>query len=323
MTQIATTAVAEPTPEIASAPIAWGIGPWSRGEFAVLRTVLGDDADWPLLATLGDAVEAVDGHAAPPEVLLLAQPRPGFFEQSDAEAVGRVAPLTRLVVVAGTWCEGELRTGRPLPGTKRIYWYEFERWWRRGLEARTRGERPPWADPLQSEYPPRPLRRTAAGGASTAAMAAIEENAAGRSAGGTLQNCISVDIGDYESFETLRLALRPYGWRCIWQPRHRPEVWSSHRAAGDAADAAPVAGIWDGGQLSAAEVEQLSAFSSRLNEHAAPVIAMLDFPRAEHVAMAADAGAVRVMGKPFLVDALAGELGAAVARAADPGERRA
>ncbi|MAT70906.1 MAG: hypothetical protein CMJ58_15430 [Planctomycetaceae bacterium] len=319
MSQLVEPAAATEPSALVLGAMAWGVGPWGQGEFDVLRTVLGDAGRWPVMATLAEAVEALDGLAAPPELLLLAQPRPGYFSEDEAAAVGRVAPLSRLVVVAGTWCEGELRTGRPLPGTLRMYWYQFEAWWRRGLAARTAGECPPWADPLEDPYSVRPLRRTAAlAAASTptvaeqvfAAEVESDESAPSAASGG---NCVAVDVCDYESFETLRIALRPYGWRCIWQPRHRPEVWDSHRARCGVDDPVPAAGIWDGGQLSSGEMGQLAAFSDRLAECGAQVLVLLDFPRAEHVAAAASVGAWRVLGKPYLVDGVAGELAAAVA----------
>src|SRR4051812_4625891 len=34
------------------------------------------------------------------------------------------APLAWVVVIAGSWCEGETRTGRAGPGVHRHYWYE-------------------------------------------------------------------------------------------------------------------------------------------------------------------------------------------------------
>ena len=314
-TALSPIALDEPPAETASALVAWSVGPWQCGEFAVLQTVLGALAEWPHVATLADAIELLDGHAAPPEVLLLAQPRPGFYSAVDAAAVARVAPLTRLVVVAGTWCEGELRTGHPLPGTTRLYWYHFEAWWRRGFAARAAGACPPWADPLADSRQSSPGFGQTASSIGAHGVDSVEARLAnGAPLAPPADSCVAVDTGDYESFESLRIALRPFGWRCVWQPRHRPEVWDSARATGGLAHPEPVAGIWDGGQLSPLELQQLAQFAERLSGRRAPVIALLDFPRAEHVAATAAAGATAVIGKPYLVDGVAGELAQAVAQ---------
>ncbi|MBX3425235.1 MAG: hypothetical protein KF688_06105 [Pirellulales bacterium] len=291
---------AEPEPSDGGGQsVAWGVGPWHAREFGVLTTVLGDQAPSPVLDTLSAAIERIDGNPNPPEVVLLAQPRPGYFAEHEAAALVRAAPLTRVVVVAGTWCEGEWRTGRPLAGLPRLYWYEFAAWWRRALADRHGGRQPAWADPLVD--PRWPAWRSRLAGANGTRNGEYK----------TAANRVAIDVGDYESFIALQLALKPHGWRCVWQPRHRPEVWNTHRTGG-ASDAAPVAGIWDGGQLDDVETAALTAFAGRLAPRAAPVVALLDFPRAEHHAAVRAAGACAVLGKPYCVDALAEELARAV-----------
>src|SRR5205085_6131627 len=61
-----------------------------------------------------------------------------------------------------------------------------------------------------------------------------------------------------------------------------------------------VAGIWDGGQLDHCEAGELARFCSEMNCHAAPVIAMLDFPRRDRVDRAINLGAAEVLGKPWM-----------------------
>src|SRR5690606_19180040 len=60
----------------------------------------------------------------------LAQPLPGIYKQAQIETLRQLAPLAQIVVVAGTWCEGELRTGKPQSGVLRLYWHELAHWWR-------------------------------------------------------------------------------------------------------------------------------------------------------------------------------------------------
>ena len=45
----------------------------------------------------------------------------------------RAAPLCRFVALAGSWCEGESRSGRPLPAVPRVYWHQWSAWFDREL----------------------------------------------------------------------------------------------------------------------------------------------------------------------------------------------
>ena len=51
-----------------------------------------------------------------------------FPGQFSCEAIDRIrtrAPLARLVGLLGSWCEGEVRSGQPWPGTIRIYAHQW------------------------------------------------------------------------------------------------------------------------------------------------------------------------------------------------------
>ena len=286
---------------LALTPSLIAIGPWQLAEFAAVRRELDPRGEWPTAATLADVLPRLAEEEAPPELILLAQPRPGVDDAGLLEEVRRAAPLTRVVVVAGSWCEGELRTGRPMPGVVRLYSYEFAPWWRAACEAIARGESPPWSAPLDD---PR------AGQASIGIVSADANRVRG---------VIAVDAVDFVVFETLTEALAPWGWRCAWTPRHRPELSASAWET-----ARPVAGIWDGGQLSESELASLAAFAARVkgeiaaasgaDVHRSPVIALLDFPRVEHLAAVERAGGAAILAKPYQVAHLATELDRVVAR---------
>jgi hypothetical protein len=223
----------------------------------------------------------------PPELVLLAQPRPGCDEQAEIEVLREVAPLTRVVVLAGSWCEGELRTGRPLLGVIRLYWYEFPAWWRACLACLARRESPPWTEPLDDVR---------------AGQASRQVPAMARAAGKPDINgaLVAIDATDFAVFQSLAASLVAEGWQCAWHPRHRPSLI-------DTADSL-AAGLWDGSQLHAAEAESLGAFCARLKQYEAPVVALLDFPRVDHIEMASTNGAAAVLGKPYSVAHLNAEL---------------
>ena len=104
------------------------VGPWDKGDFAITQQRSADLADWQLADDVQAARELLDRALFIPQVILLAQPRPGTYHQREIEALRQAAPLTQLVLVASTWCEGELRTGQPLAGVLRVYWYELPTW---------------------------------------------------------------------------------------------------------------------------------------------------------------------------------------------------
>src|SRR5262249_51822577 len=60
-----------------------------------------------------------------------------------------------------------------------------------------------------------------------------------------------------------------------------------------------LAAIWDGGQLSEAEADDLNAFCKQMLHDGAPVVALLDFPRRDCVDRTYECGATMVLGKPW------------------------
>lgn len=262
-----------PSPDLIAA------GPWDHAEFAILRQTLDPTNRWPTKATLYAAVEDVLQQAVPPELVLLAQARPGSDEQAHVERLRHAAPLTRIIIVAGAWCEGELRTGHPLAGVVRLYWYEFPSWWQAALDRIARDESPSWAEPLDDPRAAQPSPTVDAPRDLTG-------------------HVVAVDATDYAVYETLAALLSPHGCSCVWQPRHRPELFRE----------APTLGIWDGGQLDPRELESLHSFCTRLAASQAPVAALLDFPRVEHINQAQSAGAAALRAKPYPASALIDEL---------------
>lgn len=59
---------------------------------------------------------------------LLIQTRPRELQRSLPERLRNRCPEIELLSIAGSWCEGELRTGKPWDGVPRVYWYDFEAW---------------------------------------------------------------------------------------------------------------------------------------------------------------------------------------------------
>jgi len=252
------------------------VGPWHEREFAAARADAWEADRWPTVESLDAAIDRCQSPSTPPELVLLAQPLPGYYRQQDVDRLQQAAPLARIVVVAGTWCEGELRTGTRLTGVLRLYWYEFAPWWQTARERAAAGLCPPWSVPFDTPQAGRCLD-------SARKMRPAK---------------VAIDAVDYSFFESLSAALGGYGLAAEWQAR------------GQSARLEAAAGIWDGGQLDRREVTQLADFCRRFAAREAPVVALLDFPRVEHREQASAAGAATVLGKPVVVEELVGALAA-------------
>jgi hypothetical protein len=237
----------------------------------------------------------VDGTAAQPELIVIAQIRPDVSGRHDVERLRRSAPLAGIVGLMGTWCEGETRTGRPWPGVTRLYWYEFPAWWRRQMHLRAAGRCPDWArcgEILIPDVNPTPRRQN-----SFPTPSPLREGVGTGSAGGksfempfNSRGVIELCVARRQTADALADVLQSAGYSTVW-----------HRTA----EGAPVvrgvvAGIWDGGQLDHHEADDLTAFCRRLQRQRAPVIALLDFPRRDRVDYALEIGVAAVLGKPWL-----------------------
>jgi hypothetical protein len=105
------------------------IGPWDRGEFAPVASKLNASGDWLSCGNCDVAAKLLLESECAPELILISQPLPGSIRQDEVEALRAAAPLAQIVIVAGSWCEGELRTGTPPSGVFRMYWHELANWW--------------------------------------------------------------------------------------------------------------------------------------------------------------------------------------------------
>lgn len=88
-----------------------------------------------------------------PDWVAVAVPWPGAVAHAQLDAVRAQFPLTPLILVLGSWCEGEFRSGDPYPEAPRVYWHQFASWFR-GEVARFRQGRglpqlPPTASAAQ------------------------------------------------------------------------------------------------------------------------------------------------------------------------------
>lgn len=254
------------------------VGPWDIGEFVDLLPTISARPDWQRSTNCREAATLLRETDFAPELILLANPLPGTHPESQIEQLRLAAPLARLVVVAGTWCEGEMRTGTPLSGVLRLYWYELPGWWSSSTNMLQQGGCPPWSQPMDGP----------------SAGRCLDSNKS------VLSGIVAIDCKSATTFEALADALGHYGAECHWTRRGQLDQLSPR----------VIAGIWDGSQLDPLEVERLRSFSQEIGKRGGSVVALLDFPRREHLAIVRDAGCQAVLGKPYIVDELVSRIAA-------------
>jgi CheY-like chemotaxis protein len=204
-----------------------------------------------------------------PAAIVIAQSRPGQFSSQQIERLHAASPLSRLVALLGSWCEGELRSGRPWPGVIRVLWHQWQ----------------PRLIPQLTVDPAFPcalweLPRTATIAEQMAAAAEV--------AWPKREGVIAIHAPTVDNYEALSQACRPAGYATIWFPPTQAVHATTVTAA-----------IWEGVACDELGSSQLRAVVTR---HApAPVIAILDYVRRQDYQRALSVGASAVIAKPFLV----------------------
>ncbi len=263
------------------------IGPWSQGEFHCALSQIMASRHWNHEADIDAALVSLESGATCPELILLAQPTPGASAAASVANLQKRAPLARIVVVAGTWCEGEIRTGKPLPGVLRLYWYELAGWWYRAIGLLKKGEIPTWSVPPDGLIAGRCRQSHFVTGENSFSNNRDPEVE-------ILSGEVAIDCSGYSTFEALATAFACYGAQCYWLRRGSATEWPTEL----------VAGIWDGGQLDPPEIKRLREFSTEVHHRGGVCLALLDFPRREHLATVPEAGCEVVLGKPYVVEEL-------------------
>lgn len=252
--------------EVAKNTLVLAIGAWNTAEFLIARKTLESGAELTLAQNCSTACELLAADGVSPDFIVLAQPLPGSIEQADIERLRRAAPLAQIIVVAGTWCEGEVRTGQPVCGVMRVYWYELLSWWP------TRNRRGDWSGALDG-----PLSRRRAETTDTVLVFAK----------------VAIRTQSFETFEALSSFLAPLNVHCTWF------------RGNSVLPGALTAGIWDGGQLDAEEFGKLIDFARTVQDRGGSVVVLLDFPRQEHFTRLQKIGGETVFGKPYNIEELA------------------
>jgi CheY-like chemotaxis protein len=259
------------------------VGDIERAEFRASIAQLAD-VDFAQRADIREALIYLQGHDAP-AVIVLAQSRPGEFAAGDVEDLRRAAPLARLWTLGGSWCEGEVRSGKPPAGAMRSYWHQWPARLGVELDRIADGLSPGWSLPVTAGEEDRVLRTT--------------EQRTG---------LIVVRGDERQAVEALVDACGARGYATVSVHGERPQP----------AVSGAMAILWDTFAERAADPEEVRR--NRRDAADAPLIAILGFPRVEEIQRALAAGVHAVLSKPFRLDDLFWQLDQVATRA--PAARR-
>jgi CheY-like chemotaxis protein len=101
-------------------------------------------------SSIASAADRFEGDEQPPDLVVLTQARPGEYAHRDLLRLRHRVPLAPFVVLLGTWSEGEMRTGEPLPDVVRVYWHQWMPRFEQQIAMFARGVCPSWGLPSTS-----------------------------------------------------------------------------------------------------------------------------------------------------------------------------
>jgi CheY-like chemotaxis protein len=252
------------------------VGPAERPEFAETRHLLTTRTQLVAAADPATAETLLARGRVVPEVIVVAQAYPGQFAPDAVDRLRGWAPLARIVNLLGSWCEGETRTGRPIPGAVRLYWHQARARLAQELVRLAQGRASGWALPATATDEERLL--------------ATADSPLPRG-----QGLIALRTRDTSMAQWLSDACRLAGYSTVRLSGPRwPQV------------AGATAGIFDATDLGLTETAELERMAAHLERP--PIIALLDFPRVEDRDRALQHGATAVLAKPLVVEDLLWQL---------------
>lgn len=254
-------------------PVLFLVGNAANPEHAAAIAELSQLGEVRAFPRLEQAVDDLGPGRPEPDLIVLLQDRGGQFPLSEVERLRRAAPLARWVSVLGAWSDGEMRTGRPLAGTRRLPWLaaagQFARWQKLGnSRAAAAWSRPETTSEEEDALSANPVSdRPAPNGRLAIVFAPV-----------------------VESGEILVDALTADGWSCD--------------LARSLADSPPANADLVVADLSSTDFDPHAASSLVDWADGVPVIAVRSFWRPHEAAVAHECGMRAILGKPWRLAAL-------------------
>lgn len=133
---------------MANPPRALLLGDADHAEFRDAVQMLAATTSLVRAADVTAVLEQLDADDAPLDIIVVAQPYSGCLRSRDLEPLLARVPLARALVLAGSWCEGEARSGLPVPGAIRILWHQWPARWQQELARWADDGCPAWSLPV-------------------------------------------------------------------------------------------------------------------------------------------------------------------------------
>ncbi len=206
------------------------------------------------------------------DLVVVGQSRPGQFEASQLEPLVNQYVNTPVIVLCGSWCEGESRSGTPVSGLLRIYWHQWQGRFDTFLHALT-------SDRISSWHLPK----------IAVDIDRIKMECMLKTGTGTLS--VGVSSRTMDGFDMLRDSCPELNFYWI-ERQDRQDVNPNHFG------------------VVCVEADTLTETTERrietIQEQLAytPIVLTLNFPRRQEFARAAQLGVARVLSKPFQVSDL-------------------
>ena len=248
------------------------VGNTDRAEFREAREVLDRWGRVVAAADVGAAAAMLVQGDTPADLIVVAQAFPGEFPAERVDSLRRLAPLARVVVLLGSWCEGETRTGRAWPGAIRVYWHQWIPRAEQELSRLHDGRCSAWSLPFTASDEEQIL-------------VSADEPIAQR------QGLVAIYSARLEMQEWLAAACRRAGLATAWlRPDRLDPPGPAQMVLFDATDGR------------GEELEHLRRLNAWVPRPA--IVALVDFPRVEDRDRLLAAGADAVLSKPLLVEDL-------------------
>jgi CheY-like chemotaxis protein len=277
--------------------ILW-LGDARRPEFRPAERVLVELGALRQAADARQAIEAMAEGSSTPDVIVVAQAYPGQFPPAELDGLRRRAPLARVVLLLGSWCEGEMRSGRPSPGVIRIYWHQAPARSERQLRRILAGRDSIWDLPATATEEERLLAASTSEWPRTTPLSPC-----GRGVGG--EGVVVIVTRRAEMQGVLAAVCRECGYATVWL--REPEAARVEGAA---------AAIFDASDAGPPELDEIRHLSAALAP--APIVVLMDFPRIDDLDRLLSAGVSAILAKPLHVDDLAWTLGCGAPAAPSP-----
>ena len=209
------------------------------------------------------------------DLIVLAQSR---ADQISADAVERIQakqPLTPIVALLGSWCEGGMRSDEPWLGVRRIYWHQWlGRFEQFSMQLRGAGIAI-WHQP-----------KTASDADDTLFECADSNEPAP-------ERLIAISAADQTQFEFLRDSFETFSWNSCW----------AERATFDEGTVEMVSAVCiDANSFSEDLQSRIDWLQSKLPT--TPTALTLNFPRSQDLNAAARRGIHEIVSKPFQLNDL-------------------